>query len=94
MATWYRVVSKRDTRLPAARKQTAYPKGDVHDLSVVGRRRNELTSAALDPKSHTPEFKYCACRVEKIDDQKQAERDVKTQYAAIRSRMGIEVKEV
>ena len=55
---------------------------------------NELTSAALDPKSHTPEFKYCACRVEKIDDQKQAERDVKAQYTAIRSRMGIEVKEV
>ena len=55
---------------------------------------NELTSAALDPKSHTPEFKYCACRVEKIDDQKQAERDVKAQYAAIRARMGIEVKEV
>ena len=29
-----------------------------------------------------------------VDDQKQAERDVKAQYAAIRSRMGIEVKEV
>lgn len=51
---------------------------------------NELTISALDPKSSTPEYKYCACRVEKIDDQKQAEMSVKAQYAAIRSRMGIQ----
>ncbi|MFR6643859.1 MAG: molybdopterin oxidoreductase family protein, partial [Megasphaera sp.] len=51
---------------------------------------NELTISALDPKSSTPEYKYCACRVEKIDDQKQAEMNVKAQYAAIRSRMGIQ----
>ena len=38
---------------------------------------NELTISALDPKSSTPEYKYCACRVEKIDDQKQAEMNVK-----------------
>ena len=49
-----------------------------------------MTISALDPKSSTPEYKYCACRVEKIDDQKQAEMSVKAQYAAIRSRMGIQ----
>ena len=31
---------------------------------------NELTTSVLDPKSRTPEFKYCACRIEKIQNQK------------------------
>ena len=87
-----------------SRRGQVYSRADVSDRINKGTvymtyqwwigACNELTSAALDPKSHTPEFKYCACRVEKIDDQKQAERDVKAQYAAIRARMGIEVKEV
>ena len=51
---------------------------------------NELTNTALDPKSKTPEYKYCACRVEKLDDQAEAEAYVQTQYALIRSKMGIE----
>lgn len=50
---------------------------------------NELTNSVFDPKSHTPEFKYCACRVEKIADQTKAEQYVKDQYAAIRRQMGI-----
>lgn len=50
---------------------------------------NELTTAYLDPISNTPEYKYCACRVEKIDDQDWAERHVKELYAEIRTQMGI-----
>lgn len=51
---------------------------------------NELTNTALDPKSKTPEYKYCACRVEKLDDQAEAEAYVQSQYALIRAKMGIE----
>lgn len=50
---------------------------------------NELTNAKLDPKSNTPEFKYCACRVEKIEDQKAAEQFIIEQYGRIRQQMGI-----
>jgi len=50
---------------------------------------NELTSANLDPKSNTPELKYCACRVEKIYDQAAAEALIRDQYAHIRQQMGI-----
>lgn len=50
---------------------------------------NELTLGELDPKSKTPEYKYCACRVEKIDDQAEAEEYVKSQYALIRAKNGI-----
>ena len=90
-----RVVSKRGHTITRCQETDRVSKGATYMTYQwwVGAC-NELTSAALAPKSHTPEFKYCACRVEKIDDQKQAERDVKAQYAAIRSRMGIEVKEV
>ena len=31
---------------------------------------NELTNDSLDPISKTPEFKYCAVKVERIEDQK------------------------
>ncbi len=51
---------------------------------------NELTLGELDPQSRTPEYKYCACRVEKIDDQAWAESFVKTRYEEIREAMGIE----
>ena len=90
-----RVVSKRGHTITRCQETDRVSKGATYMTYQwwIGAC-NELTSAALDPKSHTPEFKYCACRVEKIDDQKQAERDVKAQYAAIRARMGIEVKEV
>lgn len=50
---------------------------------------NELTLGELDPKSKTPEYKYCACRVEKIDNQAEAEEYVKSQYALIRAKNGI-----
>lgn len=50
---------------------------------------NELTISALDPASRTPEYKYCAARVEKIPDQKWAEEEVRRRYADIRKRMHI-----
>ena len=53
---------------------------------------NELTTSVLDPKSRTPEFKYCACRVEKIQNQKGAELFIKRRYEEIRARMGVSVK--
>ena len=36
-----------------------------------------------------PETIYCACRVEKIDDQAAAEALIRDQYAHIRQQMGI-----
>jgi formate dehydrogenase major subunit len=53
---------------------------------------NELTNAALDPISNTPEYKYCACRVEKIKNQVKAEKLVQEEYAKIRAAMGVEPK--
>ena len=50
---------------------------------------NELTNAKLDPISNTPEYKYCACRVEKIKDQDWAENHVKELYDEIRQQMGV-----
>ncbi len=51
---------------------------------------NELTLSHLDPASRTPEYKYCACRVEKLADQQQAAQEVRRQYENIRLQMGIE----
>jgi formate dehydrogenase major subunit len=53
---------------------------------------NELTQASLDPVSNTPEYKYAACRVEKIADQSWAEKQILDNYEKIRAQMGI-VKE-
>lgn len=51
---------------------------------------NELTIAEnLDPVSKTPEFKYCNCRVEKIDNQKWAEEYVRGEYRKLREKNGI-----
>jgi formate dehydrogenase major subunit len=54
---------------------------------------NELTLGNLDPISKTPEYKYCACRVERLKDQKAAWEDVKRQYEEIKAQMLIEKKE-
>ncbi|WP_195433295.1 formate dehydrogenase subunit alpha [Morganella morganii] len=48
---------------------------------------NELTQDNLDPVSKTPETKYCAARVIRIDDQKEAEALVKEKYAVMRNRL-------
>ncbi len=51
---------------------------------------NELTIGKnLDPYSKTPEFKYCNCRVEKMNDQKWAENYLLTEYKKLRETMGI-----
>ena len=51
---------------------------------------NELTTPYLDPVSNTPESKYCAINLEKIDDQAWAEQYVKDSYESIRKNMGID----
>jgi len=51
---------------------------------------NELTISCLDPTSRTPEYKYCACKVEKIPDQEWAKQEVARQYETIKGQMGIE----
>ncbi|MBK1812068.1 formate dehydrogenase subunit alpha [Clostridium sp. YIM B02505] len=48
---------------------------------------NELTIDALDPISKTPEFKYCAVRVDRIEDQKQAEKNLIDEYNSLREKM-------
>ena len=55
---------------------------------------NELTLGNLDPISKTPEYKYCACKVEKLKDQKRAWDEVKRQYADIREKMRVAKKAV
>ena len=48
---------------------------------------NELTVASLDPISKTPEYKYCAIKIEKIDDQDWAEQHVKDIYKDLKKKM-------
>jgi formate dehydrogenase major subunit len=53
---------------------------------------NELTLGNLDPISKTPEYKYCACKVERLENQKQAWEEVERQYAALKTKMRVEKK--
>lgn len=48
---------------------------------------NELTSDFMDPISKTPEYKYCAINIEKIEDQNWAEEEVNRQYQELRKKM-------
>lgn len=48
---------------------------------------NELTAEHLNPGSRTPEYKYSAVRIEKIEDQAWAERYVVTEYAKLKNRL-------
>ena len=50
---------------------------------------NELTISSLDPISKTPEYKYCAVKIEKIEDQNYAEECVKNTYKNLKLKMGI-----
>lgn len=55
--------------------QKQYPeasKGDVRDLSTDGSAYQQVTPRPWTPKSHTREFKYCACASRKIVTQKRA----------------------
>jgi formate dehydrogenase major subunit len=53
---------------------------------------NELTIGELDPISKTPEYKYCACKVEQLPDQKAAWEAVNDTLADIRTKMRITVE--
>jgi formate dehydrogenase alpha subunit len=48
---------------------------------------NELTIEHVDPISGTPEFKYCAVKVEHIGDQAWAENYVQTEYSNLKARL-------
>ncbi|KJG37983.1 formate dehydrogenase [Photobacterium angustum] len=48
---------------------------------------NELTIEHVDPISSTPEFKYCAVKVENIEDQSWAENYVQTEYSNLKARL-------
>lgn len=48
---------------------------------------NELTIANLDPISKTPEYKYCAVKVEKIMDQNWAKKYIEEEYEKIKESM-------
>ncbi|RTL01774.1 MAG: formate dehydrogenase subunit alpha, partial [Proteobacteria bacterium] len=50
---------------------------------------NELTGDNLDPQSKTPEFKYCAVKVEAIENQASAEQFILDQYSTLRKNMRI-----
>lgn len=48
---------------------------------------NELTIEHLDPISHTPEYKFCAVKIEGIEDQNWAENYVKSEYSALKAKL-------
>jgi formate dehydrogenase (hydrogenase) len=48
---------------------------------------NELTIHNLDPISKTPEYKYCAVAVQRVEDQGWAERYVQEEYGRIKAQM-------
>ncbi|XBS70708.1 formate dehydrogenase subunit alpha [Acerihabitans sp. KWT182] len=48
---------------------------------------NELTIDHLDPISKTPEYKYCAVKLESIADQRWAENYVQTEYSHLKARL-------
>ncbi len=50
---------------------------------------NELTSDYMDPISKTPEYKYCAIRVERIEDQEYAEQYIRDEYDKLKRQMNI-----
>ncbi len=48
---------------------------------------NELTLEHVDPISKTPEFKYCAVKIEPIQDQMMAEKYLQEEYTKLRRRL-------
>lgn len=55
---------------------------------------NELTIDNLDPISKTPEYKYCAVKIETIEDQEKAEQFVKEEYNRVRKAMNVQTEKV
>src|SRR5208282_4779396 len=63
-----RVATRRGTVELAARQDDAIPDGVVFiPFAFVEAAANLLTNPALDPFGKIPEFKYCAARVEKVE---------------------------
>ena len=54
---------------------------------------NELTIEHVDPISSTPEYKYCAVKIEAIEDQNWAENYVQTEYSDMKARLKSKVKQ-
>lgn len=54
---------------------------------------NELTIERVDPISSTPEYKYCAVKVEAIEDTAWAENYVKTEYSNMKARLRSHVEQ-
>ena len=52
---------------------------------------NELTSGYLDPISKTPEYKYCAINIVKIENQVEAENDIIRKYNKLKSQFGAKI---
>ncbi|EAT2223898.1 formate dehydrogenase, partial [Salmonella enterica] len=48
---------------------------------------NELVTENLSPITKTPEYKYCAVRVEPIADQRAAEQYVIDEYNKLKTRL-------
>ncbi len=48
---------------------------------------NELTIEHVDPISKTPEYKFCAVKIEQIEDQASAENYVQTEYSDMKRRL-------
>jgi formate dehydrogenase major subunit len=81
----------------ASRRGKVITRANVNDRNNVGAvymtyqwwigACNELTIENLDPISSTPEFKYCAVKVEAIDDQRWAENYVQTEYSNMKTRL-------
>jgi formate dehydrogenase major subunit len=53
---------------------------------------NELTLEAVDPISKTPEYKYCAVKIEPIADQMWAEKYLQEEYSKLRHKLREPVK--
>jgi len=83
-----RVSSRRGSVLTRANVTERVKKGAVYMTYQwwVGAC-NELTISRLDPSSSTPEYKYCACKVEKLSDQKAAWAEVNRRYEDLRRKM-------
>jgi formate dehydrogenase major subunit len=88
-----RVSSKRGSVITRANVTERVKKGAVYMTYQwwIGAV-NELTIGELDPISKTPEYKYCACRVEKLWDQKAAWETVNQLLADLRDNMLINVE--
>ncbi|GMO61279.1 MAG: hypothetical protein Ta2G_21050 [Termitinemataceae bacterium] len=86
-----RISSKRGSVITRAKVTERVKKGAVYMTYQwwVGAC-NELTIAELDPISKTPGYKYCACKVEKLSDQKAEWEAVNKTLSDIRKNMMID----